>query len=118
MVCNPAQNPFGQYGIFTVERCHGTPAGTDRKNGRPQFRSFFFGAWPLLKGRPMEEIEIWNSASQMVRLYKHGAEMAAASHAADMLGQGDIEGFDVWTQVVHAIRDLEDKGSSVGERVN
>jgi hypothetical protein len=66
----------------------------------------------------MEQIEVWNFAYQMVRLYQHGAERAAAGRADDMLGQGDIEGFEVWTQVVDAIRELEHKRPSVSDRMN
>jgi hypothetical protein len=63
----------------------------------------------------MDQIEIWNSAFRMVRLYQHGAERAAAGRADDMLGQGDLEGFEDWTLIVGAIRDLKHKRSSVIE---
>jgi hypothetical protein len=66
----------------------------------------------------MDRVEIWNSAFQMVRLYQHGAERAAAGRADDMLGQGDIEGFEDWTHIGDAIRDLEHKKPIVIEPMN
>jgi hypothetical protein len=65
----------------------------------------------------MKQIDVWNSASQMVRLYQAGAEMAAADRADEKLGQGDINGYEVWTRVVDAIRDLSGKTPRLSENL-
>jgi hypothetical protein len=72
-------------------------------------RPFFFSVDRAEGLAPMDQIEIWNSAFQMVRIYQHFAEQAAARRADDLLDRGDIEGFEDWTQIVDAIRDLEHK---------
>jgi hypothetical protein len=66
----------------------------------------------------MERIDVWNSAYQMVRLYQAGAEMAAADRADEKLGQGDINGYEVWTRIVEAIRDLCGKKPSAYDALN
>ncbi len=57
----------------------------------------------------MEQMDVWQSANQMMRLYQAGAEMAAADRANAMLVQGNTNGFNLWTQVVWAIREMENK---------
>jgi hypothetical protein len=58
----------------------------------------------LLKGRPMEDLEIWFAADQMMRSYGAGTERAADRRADVKLARGDIEGFDHLTRVVEARR--------------
>ncbi len=55
----------------------------------------------------MAEIEIWDSAYQMIRLYQHGAERAAAGRADAMIDKGDVNGFRIWMRVAGTIRDLK-----------
>jgi len=57
----------------------------------------------------MEQNDVRNSSYQMVRLYQARAEMAAADRADERLAQGDVDGFEGWTRILDAIRDLCDK---------
>jgi hypothetical protein len=52
------------------------------------------------------------------RLYQAGAEMAAADRADEKLGQGDLNGYEVWTRVVDAIRDLCGKKPNPSAHLN
>jgi hypothetical protein len=66
----------------------------------------------------MEEIDIWRTATLLMRLHGDGATFNAARRADALLDKGDETGFAVWMKVVHAIEQLERQTPRDGEAVN
>lgn len=54
----------------------------------------------------MDEIDIWRTANEMMKLYSRDAEFKAGLRADKLLELGDVDGFHVWKRVVKAIVDL------------
>jgi hypothetical protein len=54
----------------------------------------------------MDDIDIWRTANEMMKLYGEEAEFKAALRADKLLELGDADGFHVWKRVVQAIVNL------------
>jgi hypothetical protein len=54
----------------------------------------------------MNDIDIWRTANEMMKLYGEEAEFKAALRADKLLELGDPEGFHVWKRISQAIKDL------------
>lgn len=66
----------------------------------------------------MEEIDIWRTATLLMRLHGDGATFNAAQRADALYEKGDFKGVEVWVAVVHAIEQLERQKPREGEAVN
>jgi hypothetical protein len=66
----------------------------------------------------MEDIDVWRSADQLMKM--HGADAAfVASNLADArLADGNGEGFQVWLRVVRAINELSREKPGANEPMN
>ncbi len=54
----------------------------------------------------MDDIDIWRTANEMIKLYGEDAEFKAGLRADKLLDLGDTEGFHVWKRIALAIADL------------
>ncbi len=61
------------------------------------------------------ELDIWRVAEQMRKLYGADAAIHAAMRADKLMDQGDIEGFQMWKQVVAALNELGCSTPKAGE---
>jgi hypothetical protein len=50
----------------------------------------------------MEDVEIWRSAQQLVKMYGKGAKVTAALRAEKALMEGDTARFEDWNRVAQA----------------
>ena len=55
------------------------------------------------------EIDIYRSASVLVREHGDGAALEAAQRADAMLERGDMEGCAVWKRIVAAVEEIQRK---------
>ena len=51
----------------------------------------------------MEEIDIWRAAEQMRKMFGAEAASQSSARADKLMGQGDVEGFDMWKRVAAAV---------------
>ncbi len=63
----------------------------------------------------MEEIDIWRSATQQIRMHGEDAAIRSAMRADELLAAGDTEGFRVWQRIVTAINELQRQSPHSGE---
>ena len=54
----------------------------------------------------IEEVDIWRSASEMIKLHGEDAAVRAAMRADALLERGDLDGAAIWKRVVRAIGEL------------
>jgi hypothetical protein len=66
----------------------------------------------------MEEIDIWRTATSILREHGDGARANAAQRADALYDKGDLDGFMVWRKVIRAIEQLERQRPSAGEALN
>ena len=66
----------------------------------------------------MRELDIWQTATLLMRQYGDGAAFNAAQRADVLLEKGDDMGFAVWVRVLYAIEQLECPKPREGELVN
>lgn len=66
----------------------------------------------------MHPIDIWQTATLLMRHYGNEASFNAACRADVLLEKGDDIGFAVWVRILHAIEELERREPRAGERVN
>jgi hypothetical protein len=64
----------------------------------------------------LEEIDIWRTAAFLMREHGEGASLNAAQRADALLAMDDEIGEGVWTQVVHAIGQLEQQKRTMVRR--
>ena len=73
------------------------------------------GLWHTVQ--MVDQIDIYRSASRMIRQHGSEANIHAAMRADELLEAGDLEGAAVWRQVVNAIQELQ-RGARPGEAIN
>ena len=66
----------------------------------------------------MEDIDVWRSAAQFIKMHGEDAGTAAALRADECLESGDPEGFRVWQRIVGAIRELQKAVPDPGNQFN
>ena len=66
----------------------------------------------------MDEVEIYNTAREMKKMFEGGARMASEMHADKALGQSDAKACNQWKRVATALRELEEISFAItGKRV-
>ena len=63
-------------------------------------------------------LDIWRSASVLVKRHGPDAPIQAATRADAMLEVGDVEGYAVWKRILRAVEELQGTVSKSGEVVN
>ena len=66
----------------------------------------------------MDDIDIWRSANQFMKMHGDDAAVVAANLADARLEDGDMGGFRVWQRIVAAINELNRTKPSAGEPTN
>jgi hypothetical protein len=66
----------------------------------------------------MEEIEIWRSADQFMKMHGSEAQQVALNLAGARFADGDIAGFHIWQRVLAAIEELSRQRPTGGELLN
>jgi len=66
----------------------------------------------------MEEIDVWRSAQQFMKMHGADAAVVAATLADARLADGDMDGVQIWTRIVAAICELSRQSPRGSERVN
>ena len=61
------------------------------------------------------EIDIWRSATELIKRHGDEAPVQAAMRADDLLSKGDLDGRAVWMQIVKAIEVLLAAGPRPGD---
>jgi hypothetical protein len=61
----------------------------------------------LIEEALVAEIDIWRTASLLIKAHGENAWAEAAGQADDMIAKGDTEGEAVWKRVLAAIRDMQ-----------
>ncbi len=64
------------------------------------------------------EIDIYRTASVLIRDYGDEADLVAAMRADSFLDDGDVEGLAVWKRVLEAIKEIQRPEPREGEAVN
>jgi hypothetical protein len=62
----------------------------------------------------MEEIDIWRSATLLLKQCGGDADAHSARHVAAVIQRGDAEGEAVWERIMRAIRELQRLGAQPG----
>lgn len=55
----------------------------------------------------IDELDVWRAAHKMIEIYDLEAGWHAGLRADHLLEQGDVDGFQVWTRIVKAIKELQ-----------
>ena len=63
------------------------------------------------------DIDIWRSASVLVKHHRQDAPIHAAMRADAMLEKGDLDGYAVWKRIVKAVGELLSKERPDGATV-
>jgi hypothetical protein len=66
----------------------------------------------------MEDIDVWRSAHQFMKMHGDDAVFVAANLADARLADGDMDGCRIWTRIVAAINELSRQKPSSTEHVN
>lgn len=66
----------------------------------------------------MEEIEIWRSADQFMKMHGPEAQQVALNLAGARFADGDIAGFHIWQRVLAAIEELSRQSPTGAEFLN
>jgi hypothetical protein len=64
------------------------------------------------------ELDIWRTASVLIRNHGEDAEMMAARQADALLAAGDVEGARVFKAITNAVVELRRAKRQDGEQVN
>ncbi len=64
------------------------------------------------------DIDIFRSASVLIREHGDDAALEAAQRADAMLERGDMEGAAVWRRIVKAAKELQRAEPSAGEAIH
>ncbi len=65
----------------------------------------------------LSNLDIYRSASVLIRRYGAGASLHAAHRADEMLDKGDMDGRAVWGRIYEAVLELGREAPGEGERV-
>ncbi len=66
----------------------------------------------------MDDIDIWRSAHQFMKMHGDEAAIVAANLADARLADGDLDGCRIWTRIVAAINELSRQRPGGTEHVN
>ena len=66
----------------------------------------------------MEEIDVWRSAQQFMKMHGADAAVVAAILADARLADGDLDGVRIWTRIVAAINELSRQSPIGSEHLN
>lgn len=66
----------------------------------------------------MLEIDIWRSATQMIKAHGEDAAIKAALRSDELLEAGDVDGARVWQRIVAAINELHRTQPSTNSPLN
>ena len=66
----------------------------------------------------VSEIDVYRSASLLVKQYGTEAPIEAAMKADAMLEKGDLDGQAVWLRILTAVRELLSRASRDGEAIH
>jgi hypothetical protein len=64
------------------------------------------------------DLDIYRTASVLIREHGEEANLVAAQRADSFLEAGDIEGCSVWKRVLRAIKEIQREEPRDGEAVN
>ena len=64
------------------------------------------------------EIDIYRTASVLIRDYGDEADLVAAMRADAMLEKGSLDGLRVWKRVLAAVKEIQREEPREGEAVN
>lgn len=64
------------------------------------------------------DLDIWRSASLLMKRHGVGAGTVAAQRADELLASGDLDGQAVWKRILAAIETWQREGHAPGERTN
>jgi hypothetical protein len=64
------------------------------------------------------EIDIYRTASVLIRDYGDEADLVAAMRADAMLEKGSLDGLRVWKRVLAAVKEIQRQEPREGEAVN
>ena len=67
---------------------------------------------------PVDEGDIWRTASLLVAYFGEGAEYDATARIEDMIARRDKNGEAVWSRILEAIWELQRTKPRCGEAVN
>ncbi len=73
---------------------------------------------PWGKMIPVSEINVWQAATEMVKLFDIDASTEAALRSDAALDEGDIENHRLWLKVMHAVNELQRTKRLDGEGLN
>ena len=63
-------------------------------------------------------LDIWRSATTIIRQYGEKARLHAAMRADAMLEAGDLDGLAVWKRILRAVGELQGTKPKSGEAVH
>lgn len=66
----------------------------------------------------MDEVEIWRSADQFMKMHGPEASLVAFNLAGARFADGDMAGFHIWQRVLAAIEELSRQTPSGAELLN
>ena len=61
------------------------------------------------------DLDIYRSATVLIREHSAGAALEAAQRADAMLARGDMEGCAVWKRILAAVEEMQRKERAPGE---
>ncbi len=64
------------------------------------------------------DLDIYRSASVLVKHHGQDAPIEAAMRADAMLDKGDLDGYAVWKRILRAVEELRRMEPTEGKRVN
>ncbi len=66
----------------------------------------------------ISDLDIWRSASALVKHHGQDAPIEAAMRADAMLEKGDLDGYAVWKRILWAVEELQGTAPRSGEAVH
>ena len=64
------------------------------------------------------DLDIYRTASVLIREHGDEADLVAAQRADSFLGAGDVDGCSVWKRVLKAVKEIQREEPHQGETVN
>ena len=64
------------------------------------------------------DLDIYRSASVLIKRHGQDAPIHAAMRADAMLEKGDLDGYAVWRRILRAVGELRRTELEAGERIN
>jgi hypothetical protein len=56
---------------------------------------------------PMKDVDVWRAANKMIEMHSLDAVWRAGLRADHFLSRGDVQGSNVWKQIVASIKEIQ-----------